>query len=107
MSNETIYSGCVLLPDIVMFPAGCGKAEDIGRGKMAEDIEDQSNWNVHYRLVWIEIRSQNKQLGETEVGWLAVLELFRPYFTPRHFLSHHFPHVRSKEHSLTPLENWL
>lgn len=51
-----------------MFPAGCGKAEDIGRGKMAEDIEDQFNWNVHYRLVWIEIRSQNKQLGETEVG---------------------------------------
>ena len=68
MCNTIVYGVCVLLPGIVKFPAGCGKAEDIGRGKMAEDIEDQFNWNVHYRLVWIEIRSQNKQLGETEVG---------------------------------------
>lgn len=48
-ANEIINGVCVLLPGIVIFPAGCGKAEDIGRGKVAQNMEDQFNWNVHYR----------------------------------------------------------
>lgn len=48
VANEIVDGVCVLLPSIVMFPAGRGKAEDIGRGKVAKNINDQINWNVHY-----------------------------------------------------------
>ena len=48
VANEIVDGVCVLLPSIVMFPAGCGKAEDIRRGKVAKNMNDQFNWNVHY-----------------------------------------------------------
>lgn len=43
MVNEFVDGACVLLPDIMMFPAGCGKAEDIRNGKVAKNIDYQSN----------------------------------------------------------------
>lgn len=47
VANEIVDGVCVLLPDITMFPAGRGKAEDIRRGKVAKNINDQFNRNVH------------------------------------------------------------
>lgn len=46
--NEFVDGACVLLPDIMMFPAGCGKAEDIRRGKVAKNIDYQFNEKVHF-----------------------------------------------------------
>lgn len=36
VANEFEDGACMLLPDIVMFPAGCGKAEGTRREKVAK-----------------------------------------------------------------------
>lgn len=43
MVNEFVDGVCALLPGTTMFPAGRSKAEDIRRGKMAKNINDQFN----------------------------------------------------------------
>lgn len=47
MSSEVVDGGCVLLPSIEKPLAGRGKTEDIGRGKIPEDINYQLDWKVH------------------------------------------------------------
>lgn len=51
VANEIVDGVCALLPGIVMFSAGRGKAEDIRREKVAKNRNDQFNWNVHYKCL--------------------------------------------------------
>lgn len=47
VANEIVDGVCVFLLGIAKFPAGRGKAEAIRRGKVAKNINNQFNWNVH------------------------------------------------------------